>query len=93
MVCDALAEFIPDASFEEMVHGAGERLHRVNEHLVRLAARTHDATVTGSTVVALMAETVRRAILWAGDSRAYRARNGELKSSRETIVLSRSRAN
>jgi type VI secretion system protein ImpM len=79
MVCDALAEFMPDASFEEMVHGAGERLHQVNEHLVRVAARSHDATVSGSTVVALLARGTRCAILWAGDSRAYRARNGALE--------------
>jgi type VI secretion system protein ImpM len=79
MVCDALAEFIPDASFEEMVHGAGERLQEVNEHLVRAAARSHDATISGSTVVTLLARGTRCAILWAGDSRVYRCRNGQLE--------------
>jgi type VI secretion system ImpM family protein len=79
MICDALADFVPNASFEEMVHGAGERLNEVNDHLVRAATRTNDGTLTGSTVVALLARGTRCAILWAGDSRAYRARNGTLE--------------
>lgn len=79
MICDALADFVPNASFEEMVHGAEQRLNDVNEHLVRAAARTHDGTLTGSTVVALLARGTRCAILWAGDSRAYRSRNGTLE--------------
>jgi type VI secretion system protein ImpM len=79
MVCDALADFVPDASFEQMVDAAGERLHEVNDHLVRAAARSHNAVVSGSTVVALMARGTRCAVLWAGDSRVYRTRDGRLE--------------
>lgn len=79
MVCDALADFVPDASFEQMVDAAGERLHEVNDHLVRAAARSHNAIVSGSTVVALMARGTRCAVLWAGDSRVYRTRDGRLE--------------
>jgi type VI secretion system protein ImpM len=79
MVCDALADFVPDASFEQMVQAAGERLNDVNDHLVRAAARSHDAILSGSTVVALLARGTRCAVLWAGDSRVYRARGGKLE--------------
>lgn len=79
MVCDALADFVPGASFEHMVQSAGERLHDVNDQLVRSAARVNNAVVSGSTVVALMVRGTRCAILWAGDSRVYRSRAGRLE--------------
>jgi len=79
MVCDALADFVPDASFEQMVDAAGERLQSVNDHLVRAAARSQNAMVSGTTVVALMARGTRCAVLWAGDSRVYRTRGGRLE--------------
>jgi type VI secretion system protein ImpM len=79
MVCDALADFVPDASFEQMVNGASDRVHQVNEHLVRAATREHNAVRSGSTVVALLVRGTRCAILWAGDSRVYRLRNGQLE--------------
>jgi type VI secretion system protein ImpM len=79
MVCDALADFVPDASFEQMIQAAGERLNEVNDHLVRAAARSHNAILSGSTVVALLARGTRCAVLWAGDSRVYRARGGKLE--------------
>jgi type VI secretion system protein ImpM len=79
MVCDALADFIPDATFEQMLEGAAERLREVNDHLVRMAAREHQAVHSGSTVVALFTRATRCAVLWAGDSRAYRLRDGMLQ--------------
>jgi type VI secretion system protein ImpM len=79
MVCDALADFTPDATFERMVEAASERLREVNEHLVRMSERTHNAVHSGSTVVALLARATRYAVLWAGDSRVYRLRDGHLE--------------
>jgi type VI secretion system protein ImpM len=79
MVCDALADFIPNATFEQMVEGAAERLREVNAHLVRMSERTHDPVHSGSTVVALLVRATRYAVLWAGDSRAYRLRDGRLE--------------
>lgn len=78
MVCDALADFIPQASFEQTITAAGDRLGDVNGYLVRAATREHNAVRSGSTVVALLARGTRCAILWAGDSRAYRLRDGRL---------------
>jgi len=79
MVCDALADFIPDATFEQMLEGAADRVREVNGHLVRMAAREHQAVHSGSTVVALLTRATRCAVLWAGDSRAYRLRDGSLQ--------------
>lgn len=79
MVCDALADFVPNASFGEMIEAAGARLHEVNDHLARAAARAHDGALSGSTVVALMARGTSCAVLWAGDSRVYRIRSGRLE--------------
>ena len=79
MVCDALADFVPDAGFEQMIDGTRERLDRVNEHLVRTASLANQSDGAGSTVVALLARGSRCAVLWAGDSRLYRFRNGQLE--------------
>jgi type VI secretion system protein ImpM len=79
MVCDALADMVPDSSFEDLVDAARQRVSEVNEHLVRAAMRPVNAVQSGSTVVALLARGTRYAVLWAGDSRAYRWREGRLE--------------
>jgi type VI secretion system protein ImpM len=79
MVCDALADMVPDSSFEDLVDAARRRVGEVNEHLVRQANRPVNAVQSGSTVVALLARGTRYAVLWAGDSRAYRWRDGRLE--------------
>ena len=79
MVCDALAEVVPDSSFEDVVESVRERVCEVNEQLVRAATRSVNAVSSGSTVVALLARGTRCAVLWAGDSRAYRWRGGQLQ--------------
>jgi serine/threonine protein phosphatase PrpC len=79
MVCDALADFRIDGTFEDAVEAASRRLQDVNEHLLRTAASSHPADRSGSTVVALLLRGVRSAVLWAGDSRVYRWRAGRLE--------------
>jgi type VI secretion system protein ImpM len=79
MVCDALADFTPDGSFEDAVDAATRRVQAVNEHLLRTAMSAHPADRSGSTVVVLLLRGVRSAVLWAGDSRVYRWRGGRLE--------------
>jgi type VI secretion system protein ImpM len=79
MVCDALADCLPQAGFEDAVETARARISEVNEHLVRSAASDPGAKRSGSTVVALLTRGSRCAILWAGDSRVYRWRSGTLE--------------
>jgi type VI secretion system protein ImpM len=78
MVCDALADLVPEGGLEQTIEDARERVRLVNEQLDRLAARSGTGVRTGSTVVALLARGSRCAILWAGDSRVYRLRAGRL---------------
>ena len=79
MVCDALADVVPDSSFEHLIEVVRQRVGDVNEQLIRAATRPVNAVHSGSTVVALLARGSSCAILWAGDSRAYRWRKGGLE--------------
>jgi type VI secretion system protein ImpM len=79
MVCDALASFQPDGSFEDAVEGASRAVRDVNDHLLRNAVSPHPADRSGSTVVVLLLRGARSAVLWAGDSRVYRWRDGRLE--------------
>jgi type VI secretion system protein ImpM len=78
MVCDALTDFAPGPTFEATVKAIGDRLQQVNEHLLRTATRSLLADRCGSTVVVLLVRQQRLAVVWAGDSRAYRWREGRL---------------
>ncbi len=78
MVCDAIADIIPGASFADLIETVRERLAGVNEYLVRQAARLPAEGRSGSTVVVVLARASRCAVLWAGDSRVYRWRGGHL---------------
>jgi type VI secretion system ImpM family protein len=79
MVCDAIAELAPDATFDGTVDAARECLQQVNDQLLR--SQTHASLVnrSASTVVVLLVRAGRCAILWAGDSRVYRWRAGQLE--------------
>jgi type VI secretion system protein ImpM len=78
MVCDALVDFQADGTFEEAIDAARTRVQQVNDHLVRAGA-LDPSRQSGSTVVMLLARGARSAVLWAGDSRAYRWREGVLE--------------
>lgn len=78
MVCDALADLPPAASLDDAIKEVRARMQAVNEHLLLAAARTLRGDRSGSTVVVLVIRGRRAAILWAGDSRVYRWRGGQL---------------
>ena len=52
MVCDALAELVPDPTFEGTIEAARERLQMVNEYLLRTGTHATLADRSASTVVA-----------------------------------------
>jgi type VI secretion system ImpM family protein len=79
MVCDALAELVPHPTFDGTIDAARQRLQLVNEHLLRTGARAAMADRSASTVVVLLVRGMNCAILWAGDSRVYRWRDGRLE--------------
>jgi type VI secretion system protein ImpM len=78
MVCDALAELEPQPTLGATAGEVARRLTDVNAHLYRLATHPVNPVRSGSTVVALVARGTQCHVLWAGDSRAYRLRDGTL---------------
>jgi len=76
MVCDSLANVPLAASLDEAIEGVTGKLREVNAYLRRAATRATNPVQSGSTVVALLIVQRECAILWAGDSRAYRLRDG-----------------
>lgn len=79
MVCDALAELVPDPTFERTIEAARQQLQGVNDYLLRTGTHGTLADRSASTVVALLARGTSCAVLWAGDSRVYRWRPGKLE--------------
>ena len=77
-VCDALADLGPVGEFDQLVSAARDRILQVNQHLFRSSERAALTDRCGSTVVALLLRGSQGAVLWAGDSRVYRWRQGEL---------------
>ena len=87
-VCDALAELSPAGELERMIEAALEQLRQVNEHLYRGSSRSVMTDRCGSTVGALIVRGSRGAGLWAGDSRVYRWRAGQLQRLTEDHSVS-----
>jgi serine/threonine protein phosphatase PrpC len=88
MVCDALADFPLDGNFEEAIDAARRRVQQVNDHLARVPIGNDPANRSGSTVVMLLLRGPHSAVLWAGDSRAYRWRAGTLEQLTKDHSLS-----
>ena len=76
MVCDALADFPLDGTFEEAIDAARLRLQQVNDHLVRTAERGPVRPQRQHGRHAAARAGPGSAVLWAGDSRVYRWRDG-----------------
>lgn len=74
MVCGALATLKPRATFEATTAELQRRVNAVNAKLHAAAVRAVNPIQSGTTLVALLAHGTSCAILWAGDSRAYRLR-------------------
>ena len=80
MVTDALRCLPPARNIGELAALAVEALHRVNGELIELARSdggTKSRTI-GSTIVGLAIEDGSYSCFWAGDSRAYLIRGGEI---------------
>lgn len=78
MVVDHLSQLAPPNSLGEFVSAARQQLQAANRQL-RTEAASRDVRIIGSTVVVLLARDRYCACLWAGDSRLYLYRNGQLK--------------
>lgn len=87
-VTDALLNLPIYYSLDELVEGAVEALKRVNRELIASAV-TSERT-PGSTVVGLAVAGDQFRCFWAGDSRAYRIRDGQIvQLSRDHSLVQR----
>lgn len=78
MVVEGLAGLAVGLELPRRTAEAKRVLLDVNRRLVELGAAGATRRTIGSTVVAVLADQRAFACLWAGDSRVYRARDGEL---------------
>jgi protein phosphatase len=86
MVVDALAAVSRPRSLADYIDAVRVQLLATNQALRRLAA-AQDVPIIGSTVVTLLAIDRECAVLWAGDSRAYRlGRRGLRQLTRDHSV-------
>ena len=74
---DALAKIRKTATLSELVEFAEYRILAVNQELFEYGQNNRQ--ITGSTVVVLLVVDDFCAYVWAGDSRLYRFRNGNLE--------------
>ena len=77
-VAEALSTVPIVYSLDEMTDNAVAALQRVNHELIALARSDGQPRTIGSTVVGLAIMSGEFRCFWAGDSRAYRLRNGRL---------------
>lgn len=77
-VVDALALVSPQALIDHFVADAIAALKAVNRQLIALARSEARPRTIGTTVVGLAIADGRFGCFWAGDSRAYRIRQGEI---------------
>jgi len=77
-VVEALALVPPHAAMESFVEDSISALQTANSELIRLAQTTQRPRTIGTTIVGLVISRGRFGCFWAGDSRAYRIRDGEI---------------
>ena len=75
----ALGGIEPPAALGAFIEAATAHLREVDAELRARASRLGPAAVIASTIVVLLADAREFAVLWAGDSRAYRWRDGECR--------------
>ena len=71
---EAQSDPIPLSTLVDTVE---DQIIAANDELVNLAKEHKDNRTIGTTIVTLIAANDQCAVLWAGDSRAYRCRNNE----------------
>jgi serine/threonine protein phosphatase PrpC len=79
LTVEALAAVPAAGSGSALLGAVREALQAANRRLLETASAIGPGAVVGSTVVALLVREGHFACLWAGDSRAYRLRQGRLE--------------
>lgn len=88
LVVDGLAELEDSGTLNERIENLTDRLIKINADLCAYADGMEKGSVIGTTVVVLLAKGLQAAVVWAGDSRLYRYRQGQLQQlSRDHSLL------
>ena len=77
-VVDAVSDIKPAEHLSELVNQLRDRLQHAN-HLLCEEGKRRGGSLIGSTVAALILHGRHSVCIWAGDSRVYRFRHGELR--------------
>ncbi|NJD06841.1 MAG: type VI secretion system-associated protein TagF [Methylococcaceae bacterium] len=78
-IVDALAVVAPAAELSAFQDSVAAALQNVNAALWKMAEASEQGEVIGSTVVVMLVAGNQCRFLWAGDSRLYRYRSGQLE--------------
>lgn len=78
MVCEGLQQLTGEGAMDEAVNAVRQRMSDVNRRLYEASIRPINPIVSGSTVTIMLVRRTELAVLWAGDSRIYRWRQGQL---------------
>lgn len=79
MIVDNLKKIHEGISLDRYIDDVEERLLKVNEKLLEKSRESTKKHTIGSTVVVMIAYRNYCIFMWAGDSRLYRLRDGELR--------------
>ena len=79
VIAQALSDLPLDGQIFERVDAVEDCLVAVNDHLRHHARVNCDGNTVGSTIVLMLARGDTGVAMWAGDSRLYRLRRGELR--------------
>ena len=79
MIVESLGEVHAHENPANFLDEVEDRLIDVNQSLFQTAAQSPTPRTIGSTVIALLAFREHCVMVWAGDSRAYRLRDGQLE--------------
>lgn len=79
LIVNSLNNLLLDNLLEARINAVQNCLQQVNNELRHFALQQYDDNIVGSTVVVVLCESCRCAVLWAGDSRLYRFRNDQLQ--------------
>lgn len=78
LIADLAAGIPPDLAPADRMHALRDSLHEAHR-LIRAEAKARGDAVIGATIVGLILADGHFAALWAGDSRLYRLRNGQIE--------------
>jgi len=78
-VISALDYVTPCRDIGELLHATRQAIWEANAHLISLAGHYDKTRRPGSTVAVLLINDDDAAVVWAGDSRIYRLRHGQVE--------------